>query len=144
MLCALGTNWTKIINKDPLRGSQCCCGKGPCSYEGMSHAEQGRPRWWVILKSSDKMWSTGGGNGSPFLDSSLENLMDIIKRQKYVTQEDKPPRLEGVQYATIKKLRANTNWCRKNEVAGLKQNDTQLWMCLVMKVKPNAVKNNIA
>ena len=24
------------------------------------------------------------------------------------------------------------------------ENDVQLWMCLVVKVKPNAVKNNIA
>ena len=27
---------------------------------------------------------------------------------------------------------------------GQSRNDTQLWMCLVVKVKPDAVKNNIA
>ena len=27
---------------------------------------------------------------------------------------------------------------------GLSRNDAQLWVCLVVKVKPNAVKNNIA
>ena len=49
----------------------------------------------VIVESSEKMWSTGGGNGNPLQYSCHENPM---KRQKYKTLEDKPSRLECVQY----------------------------------------------
>ena len=70
--------------------------------------------------------------------------MNSMKRQKDMTLEDEPPRSEGIQYATGEELRAITNSSRQNEVAGLKWNDVQLWMCLVVKIKSNAVKNNIA
>ena len=56
----------------------------------------------------------------------------------------RPPRLEGVQYATGEGWRAITNTSRKNEAAGQSGNDAQLWMCLVVKVKPSAIKNNVA
>ena len=55
----------------------------------------------VIVESSEKMWSTGGGNGNPLQYSCHENPMNSMKRQKYKTLEDKPSRLECVQYATI-------------------------------------------
>ena len=41
--------------------------------------------------------------------------MDSMKRQKGMTLEDKPPRLEGVQYATKEEQRVITNSSRKNE-----------------------------
>ena len=44
--------------------------------EAMNHARQGHPDGWVIVESSDKMWSTGGGNGQPLQYSCLENSMD--------------------------------------------------------------------
>ena len=34
--------------------------------------------------------------------------MDSMKRQKYMTMEDEPPRLEGVQYAAGEEWRAIT------------------------------------
>ena len=43
-----------------------------------------------------------------------------MKRQKDMTLEDEPPRLEGVHYATGEEWRTITNSCRKNEVAGPK------------------------
>ena len=52
--------------------------------------------------------------------------------------EDEPFRLEGVQQAPGEEQRAVTNNSTKNEAAGPK------WMCLVEKVKSNAVKNNNA
>ena len=60
-----------------------------------------------------------------------------------MTLKDELPRLVGVQCATGEEWRNNS---RKNEVKRLGQtgNDTQLWMCLVVKVKFDAVKNNIA
>ena len=39
---------------------------------------------------------------------------------------------------------AITNSSRKNEEVRPSRNGTQLWMCLVVKVKPDAAKNNIA
>ena len=74
----------------------------------------------VIVKSSDKMWSTGGGNDKPLRDTCCENAMNSMKRQKYMTPEDKLPRSEGVQYATGEEWRAITNSSRKKEVAGPK------------------------
>ena len=66
-----------------------------------------------------------------------------IKRQIDMTL-DEPPRSKAVQYATGEEQRAITNSSRKHEVAGPSGNDTQLWMCLVVKVKSYIVKNNIA
>ena len=69
--------------------------------------------------------------------------MKIMKKHKDMTLEDEPLRSE---YATEEERRSITNSSRKNEVKRLGQtgNDTQLWMCLVVKVKFDAVKNNIA
>ena len=36
----------------------------------------------VIVKSSDKTWSTGGGNGKPLQNSYHKNAMKGMKRQK--------------------------------------------------------------
>ena len=60
---------------------------------------------WVIVKSSDKVQSTGGGNGNPLQYSCLESPMDSVKKQKYMAPEYDPtptPRLEGVQCAAGK------------------------------------------
>ena len=75
---------------------------------------------WIIVKSSDKTWFTGGGNGEPLQHCCLKNPRDSMKRQKDMTLEDEPPRLEGVHYATGEEWRTITNSCRKNEVAGPK------------------------
>ena len=73
------------------------------------------------MESSDKMWSTGGGDGKPFQYSCHENSMNNMKRKKDMTPEDKPPTSEGVQYATGEKQRAITNSSRRNEAAGTMQ-----------------------
>ena len=52
-----------------------------------------------IMERSDRMWTTGEGNGKPLQHSCLENLMNSMKRQKDMTLEDEPPRSEDVQYA---------------------------------------------
>ena len=46
----------------------------------------------VLVKSSDKPWSTGGGNG-PIQYSHLETLTDSMKRQKDMTLEDEFPQV---------------------------------------------------
>ena len=95
----------------------------------------------VIVESSNKMWSTGEGNGKPLQYSCLENPMNSMKRQKDRTLKDALPRSVGAQYATGDQWRNNS---RKNEETEPKQNNTQLWMGLVMEVKSDAVKSNIA
>ena len=69
----------------------------------------------VTVKSTDRMWSTGGGNREPLQCSCLENPMDSVKRQKDNTAEDELPRLEGIQYAPGEERKAVTNSSRKNE-----------------------------
>ena len=61
-----------------------------------------------------------------------------------MASKDECPSSEGLQYATGVEQRTTTNSSRKNEVAGPKCNDAQLWMCLVMEVKSDSVKNSIA
>ena len=78
----------------------------------------------VIVESSDKMWSTGEGNGKPFQYSCLENPMNSMKRQKDRTLKDEMPRSVVAQYATGDQWRNNY---RKNEEMEPKQN-TPLWM----------------
>ena len=37
---------------------------------------------WVMVESSDKMWSSGEGNGKPLQHFGFENPMNSMKRQK--------------------------------------------------------------
>ena len=67
--------------------------------------------------------------------------MNSMKSQKDMTLQDELPRSVDVRYATGEEWR---NTARKNEEAEPKQKHTQLWMWLVMEVKSNAVKSNIA
>ena len=66
----------------------------------------------VMVESSDKMWSTGEGNGKPLHYSCIENPMNSMKKQKNRTLKDELPRLVGAQYATGDQWRNNS---RKNE-----------------------------
>ena len=73
--------------------------------------------WKVMVESSDKMWSTGEGNGKPLQYSCLENPMNCMKRQKDRTLKDELPRSVGAEYATGDQWRNNS---KKNEEMGLK------------------------
>ena len=65
-----------------------------------------------MVERSDRMWSTGEGNGKPFQYSCLENPMNSLKRQKDRTLKEELPRSVGAQYATGDEWRNNS---RKNE-----------------------------
>ena len=65
-----------------------------------------------MVESSDRMWSTGEGNGKPLQYSCLENPMISMKRQKDRTLKDELPRSVRAQYATGDQRRNNS---RKNE-----------------------------
>ena len=66
----------------------------------------------VMVERSDRMWSTGEGNGKPLQYSCIENPVNSMKRQKDRTLKDELPRLVGAQYATGDQWRNNS---RKNE-----------------------------
>ena len=66
----------------------------------------------VMMERSDRMWSTGEGNGKPLQYSCLENPMNSMKRQKHRTLKDERPRPVGAQYATGDQWKNNS---RKNE-----------------------------
>ena len=53
-----------------------------------------------MVESSDKMWSTGEGNGKSLQYSCLENPMNSMKRQKFRTLKNELPRSVDTQYAT--------------------------------------------
>ena len=82
----------------------------------------------VMVESSDKTWSTGEGNGKPPWHSCLENPMNSMKRQKDMILLEKSREItpEG-----MKRLSQS-------------RNNAQLWVCLVVHVKSDAVKNNTA
>ena len=72
----------------------------------------------VVVERSDRMWSTGEGNGKPLQHSCLENPMNSMKRQKGRTLKDELPRSVGAQHATGDQGRNNS---RKNEEMEPKQ-----------------------
>ena len=73
---------------------------------------------WVMVERSDRMGSTGEGNGKPFQYSCFENPMNSMKREKDSTLKDDLPRSVGAQYATGDQWRNNS---RKNEEMEPKQ-----------------------
>ena len=79
----------------------------------------------VMVERSDRMWSTGEGNGKPLQHSCLENPMNSTKRQNDRILNEELPRSVGAQYATGDQWRKNS---RKNEGIEPKQKHTQLWM----------------
>ena len=66
----------------------------------------------VIVEWSDRMWSTGEGNGKPLQYSCCENPMNSMKRQNDRILKEKFPRSVVAQYATRDQWRNNS---RKNE-----------------------------
>ena len=66
----------------------------------------------VMVERSDRMWSTGEGNGKPLQYSCLENPMNSMKRQKDRIPKEELPRSVCAQYATGDQWRNNS---RKNE-----------------------------
>ena len=94
-----------------------------------------------MVESSDKTWSSGEGNGKPLQYSCLENPMNSMKRQNDKILKKELPRLVCAQYATRNQWRNNSERMKRQSQS---KNYTQLWMGLVMEVKSDAVKSNIA
>ena len=67
---------------------------------------------WVMVERSDRMWSTGEGNGKLLQYSCLENPMNNMKRQNDKILREELTRLVSAQYATGDQWRNNS---RKNK-----------------------------
>ena len=74
----------------------------------------------VMVESSDKMWSTGGGNGKPLQYSCLGNPMNSMKRQNDRTLKGELLGSVGAQNATGDQWRNNS---RKHEAMEPKQKE---------------------
>ena len=94
-----------------------------------------------MVERSDRMWSTGEGNGKPLQYSCLENSMNSMKSQKDRTLKDELPRSVGAQYATGDQWRNNS---RKNEGMELKQKQYPVVDVTGDRRRSDAVKSNIA
>ena len=70
---------------------------------------------WVMVDSSDKMWSVREGNGKPLQYSCLENPMNSMRRQKDRTLKDELPRSVGAQYAIGDQWRNNSRKTKEME-----------------------------
>jgi len=66
----------------------------------LSHARGAAQDGRIMVETSDRMWSTGEGNGKPLQYSCLENPMNTMKRQNDRILKEEIPRSVGAQYAT--------------------------------------------
>ena len=74
----------------------------------------------VIVERSDRMWSSGEGNGKPLQYSCLENPTNSMKRRNNRILKGELPRSVGAQHTTGDQWRNNS---RKNE--GMEPKQTQ-------------------
>ena len=79
----------------------------------------------VVVERSDRMWSTGEGNGKPLQYSCLENPMNSMKRQNDRILKEELPRSVGAQYAPGDQW---TNNAKRMKGLSQRKNNTQLWM----------------
>ena len=86
----------------------------------LSHARGATQDGQVMVERSDRMWSTGEGNGKPLQYSCLVNPMNSMKGQNDRILKEELPRSVGAQYATGDQWR---NTSRKNE--GMKPKQKQ-------------------
>ena len=78
----------------------------------LSHALGVTQDGQVMVERSDRMWSTGEGNGKSLQYSCFENSMNSTKGKKDRTLKNELPSSVGAQYATGDQWRNNS---RKNE-----------------------------
>ena len=91
-----------------------------------------------MVEISEKMWSTGEGNGKPLQYSSLVNTMNTMKRQRDRTLKGHLPRSVG---ATGDQWRNNS---RKNEEMEPKQKLHSTVDVTGMEAKSDAVKSSVS
>ena len=116
---------SQLLQQSTAAAPDLGCGVSPLSCSLLQHRAATQDDW-VMVESSDKMWSTGEGNGKPLQYSYLENPMNSMKRQKDRTLKDEILRLVGAQYDTGDLWRNNS---RNNEEMEPKQKITPSCGC---------------
>ena len=86
----------------------------------LSHARGATQDGRIMVERSDRMWSTGEGNGKPLQYSCLENTMNSMNTQNDRILKEELPRSVSAQYATGDQWRNNS---RKNEEMEPKQKE---------------------
>ena len=94
-----------------------------------------------MVERSDRMWSTGEGNGKLLQYSCLENPMNSMKKQNDRILKEELPRLAGAQYTTGGQWRNNS---RKNEGMKPKQKQYPAVNVTSDRSKVQCCKGNIA
>ena len=107
----------------------------------LSHDRGATQDGWVMVEKSDRMWSTGEGNGKPLQYSCLEYPMSSMKRQNDRILKEKLPRSVGAHM--LLEISGEITPERMKGWSQSKKN-TQLWMCLVIEARYDAVKSNTA
>ena len=67
----------------------------------LTHALWGTQDGHIMVERSDRMWSTGEGNGKPLQYSCLENPMNSRKRQNDWIPKEELSKSVGARYVTI-------------------------------------------
>ena len=100
----------------------------------------------VIVESSDKMWSTGEGKGKPLKYSCLEKNTKRTPRTVWKGKKIGHWKISSPGQQVSNMLLEISGEITPERMKGQSQsiNKTQLWMWLVMEVKSDAVKSNIA
>ena len=91
-----------------------------------SHARGATQDGRVMVERSDRMWSTGEGNGRPLQYSCLENPMNSMKRQNDRILKEELSKSLGAQYASGE-IRGEITSERMKGWSQSK-NNTHLWM----------------
>ena len=91
----------------------------------LRHAHGATQDRWVMVERSDRMWSTGEGNGKPLQYSCLEKPMNSMKRPNDRILKEVLPRSVRARYATGAQWRNNS---RKKDGMEPSKSNTQLWM----------------
>ena len=88
-----------------------------------SHAHRATQDGRVMVERSDRMWSTGEGNGKPLQSSCIENPMNSMKRQNDRILKEELPRLPNVLLEISGEITPERmkGWSQS-------KNNTQLWM----------------
>ena len=91
----------------------------------LSHARGATQYGWVMVDRSDRMWSTGEGNGKPLQYSCLENPMNSMKRQNDRILKEELPRSVGVKMLLMISGEITPERMKRQSQS---KNNTQMWI----------------
>ena len=98
------------FGSEDYRFESCHGRKDRLLFEGFpgGHARAATQDGRVTVERSDRMWSTGEGNGKPLQHSCLENPMNSMKGQNDRILKEELPRSVAAQYVIGDQWRNNS------------------------------------